>query len=64
MDLTMKRKIDIYFMVMEEGSGSNDHIDHPKAFFIFHNIRHVLPDYWVSTFQFFFFFFLSKIIVS
>ena len=33
---------------MEEGSGSNDHIDHPKAFFIFHNIRHVLPDYWVS----------------
>ncbi|XP_022942054.1 uncharacterized protein LOC111447242 [Cucurbita moschata] len=31
---------------MEEGSGSNDHIDHPKAFFIFHNIRHVLPDYW------------------
>ncbi|KAE8648225.1 hypothetical protein Csa_018494 [Cucumis sativus] len=36
---------------MEEGSGSNDHIDHPKAFFIFHNIRHVLPDYWVGNFR-------------
>lgn len=53
-------------MVMEEGSGSNDHIDQPKAFFIFHNIRHVLPDYWVSKSQFSLFFFFSflKIIIS
>lgn len=52
-------------MVMEEGSGSNDHIDQPKAFFIFHNIRHVLPDYWVSKSQFSLFFFsFLKIIIS